>query len=122
MTRHHLQMRVWWVVDLKHESPPRTRRSRLPNCYAAFFAALNFAQRARAAAAIRFLPAADIVRLGFGACCPFTFAHRAFCASAIFRREAADTIRFGWYVFWDIPVPFITRSANSCEPTRPRAG
>jgi hypothetical protein len=32
-----------------------------------FFAALNVAQRARAAAAILFLPAADIVRLGFGA-------------------------------------------------------
>ena len=41
-----------------------------PKFYAAFFfAALNFAQRARAAAAILFLPAAEIfcVRRGFGA-------------------------------------------------------
>ena len=32
-----------------------------------FFPALTFAHRARCAAAILFLPAADIVRLGFGA-------------------------------------------------------
>jgi len=32
-----------------------------------FFAALIFAHRARCAAAILFLPAADIVRLSFGA-------------------------------------------------------
>jgi hypothetical protein len=46
-------------------------RSRLPKttnpAYAAFFSALTFAQRARAAAAILFLPAAEIVCLGFGA-------------------------------------------------------
>ncbi len=32
-----------------------------------FFAAFNFAHLARCAAAILFLPASDIVRLGFGA-------------------------------------------------------
>ena len=68
------------------------------------FAARNFAQRARAAAAIRFRPAADIVCFGFGAR-PFTLAHRAFCASAIFRREAADIIRFGRLVSPVVPVP-----------------
>jgi hypothetical protein len=44
-----------------------------------FLAALNFAQRARAAAAILFLPAADIVRFGFGAAAwalVAVFAHR----------------------------------------------
>jgi hypothetical protein len=35
--------------------------------YAAFFPALTFAHLARCAAAILFLPAADIVRFGFGA-------------------------------------------------------
>jgi hypothetical protein len=60
-----------------------------------FFAALNFAQRARAAAAILFLPAADIVRFGFGAAAwalVAVFAHRAFCARLIRLRAGADTV------------------------------
>jgi hypothetical protein len=50
------------------------------NSLAYLFAA--FAHRALWAAAIRFLPAAEIVRFGFGAW-PFTFcfAHRAFFGS-----------------------------------------
>jgi len=83
-----------------------------------FFAALNFAQRERAAAAILFLPAAEIFRVRFTAepfvfgtpaadCAPFlALAHLAFCASAIFRRKAADMTRVGWFAFRDVPVPF----------------
>jgi hypothetical protein len=64
--------------------------------YAAFFfAALNFAQRARAAAAILFLPAAEIVRFGFAARL-FVFAHRAFCARLIRFRAEADRVRLGF--------------------------
>src|SRR5260370_1939767 len=84
--------------------------------YAAFFAALTFAQRARCAAAILLLPAADMVRLAgadpvdfatsVGRDCFRTLAHRAFCASAIFRRESADMIRFAWCVFPGAPAPF----------------
>jgi hypothetical protein len=51
------------------------------------------------------LPAAEIVRVGFGARL-FAFAQRAFCASAIFRREAADITRFGRLVSPVVPVPF----------------
>jgi hypothetical protein len=50
------------------------------------------------------LPAAEIVRVGFGARL-FAFAQRAFCASAIFRREAADITRFGRLVSPVVPVP-----------------
>jgi len=50
---------------------------------------VNLARRAHAAAAIRLLPAAEIVPLGFGAR-PFAFAQRAFCAKLIFLRAAAD--------------------------------
>jgi hypothetical protein len=86
--------------------------------YAAFFfSALNLAQRARVAAAILFLPAAEIVRLPFRGAKgvvlavaspePFrAFAHLAFCASAILRREAAEMIRFGWLVLRDVTEPF----------------
>ena len=72
--------------------------------YAAFFSALILAHRARTAAAIFFLEAADIVCFGatlvvFAAaagCDPFLIAaHRALCASTIFRREASEIIRFG---------------------------
>src|SRR5260370_12931804 len=72
--------------------------------YAAFFAALTFAQRARCAAALLLLPAADMVRLAgadpvvFATTVPRncfrTLAHRAFCARTIFRREPAPLIRF----------------------------
>jgi hypothetical protein len=65
----------------------------------------TFAHLARCAAAIRFLPAAEIVRFGFGAW-PFAFAHRAFCACAILRRETADTMRVGRLDLRDTPVPF----------------
>jgi len=67
-----------------------------------FFAARNFAQRARAAAAILFLPAAEIFRVRFAGaeaiatagCDPFrTFAHRFFCARLILFRADADNVR-----------------------------
>jgi hypothetical protein len=46
-----------------------TTHQRRETCYAAFFPALSFAHLAGSAAAILFLPAAEIVplRLGFGA-------------------------------------------------------
>jgi hypothetical protein len=80
--------------------------------YAAFFPAFNFAQRARCAAAILFLPATEIVRFTIvnpvaAGCDEFrVFAHRAFCACAIFRREATDIVRVGWLVLRDAPAPF----------------
>jgi len=52
--------------------------------YAALFTLFH---RARCAAAIRFRPAADIVRFGFAV---LVFAHRAFCARLILCRPAAD--------------------------------
>jgi hypothetical protein len=74
--------------------------------YAAFFCcAFSFAHLALCAAAILFLPAAEIVRFGFAAR-PFAFAHRARCARAILRREAADTIRVGRPDLRDTLVPF----------------
>ena len=64
--------------------------------YAAFFfPAFNFAHLALCAAAIRFLPAAEIVRFGFGARL-FAFAHRAFCARLMRLRADADTLRPGF--------------------------
>jgi hypothetical protein len=60
--------------------------------YAAyFFPARIFAHRALCAAAILFLPAAEIVRFGFGAR-PFAFAHRALCARLIRLRADADIV------------------------------
>jgi len=60
--------------------------------YAAFFCcAFNLAHRALCAAAIRFLPAAEIVRVGFGARL-FAFAHRAFCARLMRLRTEADIV------------------------------
>ncbi len=57
------------LFDVK--SPEGSRglsgRSRLPSCYAAFFPAFSFAHLALCAAAILFLPAAEMVRLGLGA-------------------------------------------------------
>jgi hypothetical protein len=84
---------------------------------AAFFAfcARNFAHLALVAAAILFLPAADMARFaGAGAVVfaappadPFpALAHRALCACAIFLREATDTIRVGRVDSRDTPVPF----------------
>jgi hypothetical protein len=61
----------------------------------AFLPALIFAHLALCAAAILFLPAADMVRFGFSAR-PFAFAHRAFCAKLIFLRAAADMVRLGF--------------------------
>jgi hypothetical protein len=60
-----------------------------------FFPAFTFAHLARCAAAILLRPAAEIVRLAFGAW-PFDFAHRAFCAKLIFLRAAADMVRPGF--------------------------
>ncbi len=82
--------------------PTHFFRSLLEVYAAFFFAALNFAQRARAAAAILFLPAAEIVRVRFtGAEAvatagfdPFrAFAHRFFCARLILLRADADNVR-----------------------------
>lgn len=69
-----------------------------------FFAALNFAQRAREAAAIRFLPAAEIFRVRFTGTEAIVFsatgfdpllaiAHRFFCARLIRLRADADNVR-----------------------------
>ena len=85
-----------------------------PYRYAAFFAALTFAHRARCAAPIFLRADADMVRLAgpefvtaFAGCDSFrAFAHRARCACAIFRREAADTTRVGRPDLRDTPVPF----------------
>lgn len=73
------------------------------------------AQRRRAAAAILFLPVAEIFRVrvtGAEAVAaadfdPFrAFAHLAFCARAIFRREAADIIPVGRVDLLVSPLPF----------------
>jgi hypothetical protein len=63
------------------------------NVQVAFFLCFtfHFAHRARCAAAIRLLPAAEILRLGFGGR-PLVFAQRAFCARLIFLRAAADMV------------------------------
>jgi|ERR1035441_1896203 hypothetical protein len=70
-----------------------------------FFPALNFAHRARCAAAILFLPAAEIVRFGLGAR-PFAFAQRAFCARLIRLRPAADMV-------WLLPPPNLPRTERA---------
>jgi hypothetical protein len=68
-----------------------------------FFAARNFAQRLRAAAAILFLPAAEIFRVGFAGAEAVTTvgfdpfracAHRFCCAKLIFLRADADNVRW----------------------------
>lgn len=73
------------------------------------------AQRRRAAAAILFLPVAEIVRVRSTgaegvAAADFdlfrAFAHLTFCARAIFRREAADIIRAGGVGLRVTPLPF----------------
>jgi len=58
--------------------------------YATFVSRFTFAHRARCAAAILLLPAAEIVRFGLAVLC---FAHRAFCARLILLRAAADIVR-----------------------------
>jgi len=80
------------------ESPPHLRNR--PRCfYADFFCpALTFAHLARCAAAILFLPAADMVRLpSFDAIettfCALTLAHRAFWARLMRLRAEADMVR-----------------------------
>jgi hypothetical protein len=88
------------VIDFKHKSLPHTR-SRLPKLLSVyfFFAAFTFAHLARWAAAILFLPAADIVRLGFTLSAwsfAALFAHRAFCARLIRLRAEADKVRLGF--------------------------
>jgi hypothetical protein len=65
---------------------------------ACFCCALTFAHLALCAAAILFLPAADIVRLGLAAPAliwAVLFAHRAFCARLIRLRAEADRVCFG---------------------------
>lgn len=69
----------------------------------------DFAQRARAAAAILFLPAAEIVRVGFAGATllfPTFFAHRAFWARLIRLRANADNVRLSLPFLRDFPVPF----------------
>jgi len=51
---------------------------------------LIFAHLVLCAAAIRFLPAAEIVRFGLAFLC---FAYRAFCARLILLRPAAEIVR-----------------------------
>ena len=69
-----------------------------PRYYATFFPARTFAHRARCAAAILFLPTAEIVRLPRFAAIETTFpaltlAHRAFCARLIRLRAETDMVR-----------------------------
>src|ERR1019366_9118590 len=86
----------------------------LPYAAYFFFAAFTFAHRARCAAAILFLPAADIVRLGFGAR-PLAFPHRARCARLIRLRANADTPRFGLVELRPPPnLPRTERAASTC--------
>jgi hypothetical protein len=78
------------------------RKAKPVRSYAAFFfAALNFAQRARVAAAILLLPAAEIFRVRFTGAevvaaagfDPFrAFAHRFFCAMLIRFRASVDKV------------------------------
>jgi len=96
----------------------RITRSRLPSYYAAFFcSARTFAHLALCAAAIRFLPAAEILRLAgaepvdfatsVGFDCFRTDAHRAFCAKLIRLRADADNVCFGLVALPDAaPAPF----------------
>jgi hypothetical protein len=89
---------------------------KLAACYAAFFPAFIFAQRARWNAAIFLRAAADIGRFtgtgpvvfasAIGSDFSRTFAHLSFWACAILRREAADIIRVGWFAFCGIAEPF----------------
>ena len=71
-------------------------------------ARFTFAHRALCAAAIRFLPAAEIVRFGLAVLC---FAQRAFCARLILRRAAADMVR-------DAPFELTLPSAASAASMR----
>ncbi len=64
----------------------------------------TFAHLALCAAAIRFLPAAEIVRFGLAV---LVFAHRAFCARLILRRPAADIVR-------DAPFELLPSAASAC--------
>ena len=52
---------------------------------------LTFSHLARCAAAIFFLPAAEIVRFGLFAC-PFAFVHCFFCTMLIRLRAEADNV------------------------------
>jgi len=107
------------MLDCRDVSTDRASNSGVGYLPAAFFAfcARNFAHLALVAAAILFLPAADMTR--FTGAEPVVFAapaagcdpspalaHLALCACAIFRREAAEIIRFGWLALRYDPVPF----------------
>ena len=63
------------------------------------YARFTFAHLARCAAAIRFLPTAEIVCFGLAVRC---FAQRAFCARLIFRFPAADIVRDAPF---ELPLP-----------------
>ena len=79
-----------------------------PKLYAAFFAALNFAQRAFCNKLIFLRADGDMVRLGFTeVVLLFALAHRAFCAKLIRLRAEADMVWcLGWVVLLELPVPF----------------
>jgi hypothetical protein len=96
------------------------RSDQAANCFAKpinYFLALNFAQRAFAAAAIRALPAALIrrrLRATGATSIPFTFAQRAFCASPIFRRAEADIRRLPRLIGSPTaPLPFSPPNASN---------
>jgi len=89
-----------FLLDLWVNVPLRSKPSYF------FFAARNFAQRARVAAAILFLPAAEILRVDFTGAGALAFAaagfdpfrakaHRFFCARLIRLRADADRVRPG---------------------------
>jgi hypothetical protein len=79
-----------------HACPPKLS---LCSRHPYFFPAFTFAHLALCAAAILFLPAAEIVRFTIvmpvaTGCDSFrVFAHRAFCAMLIRRRADADKVR-----------------------------
>jgi hypothetical protein len=88
-----------------------------PRFYAAYFFLADFtrAHLALCAAAILRLPAAEIVRLGFGALA-LPFAHRAFCARLIRLRAKADIVCFALVeLLPPFNLPRTERAASTCR-------
>jgi len=84
--------------------------------YLAFWAALNLAQRALAAAAIFRRPARLMVRfLGAALAVPLTFAQRALAAAEIFRRAAALMVHFLGAAFPSVEELETTASSRDCN-------
>lgn len=82
----------WFTFCASHRQPDQPAR-------------FTFAHRALCAAAIRLLPAAEMVRFGLAV---LTFAQRAFCARLILRRAAADMRN----------EPFEVKVPNAARPRR----